>query len=54
MDLAQKTVWIFTCLIVLLFLVAMAPTPFIIFLASLAISIGVIYQVIIILKDEGI
>lgn len=54
MDLAQKSVWIFTCLIVLLFLVAMVPTPFTIFLASLAITIGVIYQVIIILKDEDV
>lgn len=52
MNLAQKSVWIFTCLIVLLFLVSMIPTPFTIFLTSLAITFGVIYQVIIILKDD--
>lgn len=52
MNLARKSVWIFTFLIVLLFLVSMITTPFTIFLTSVAITVGVIYQVIIVLKDD--
>ena len=52
MNLAQKSVWIFTCLVLLLFWVATFATPLSILVTSLAISAGVIFQVLIILKDD--
>ncbi len=53
MNLEQKSVWIFTCLVLLLFWVAMFATPFSILVTSLAIGAGVLFQVFIILKDDA-
>ena len=52
MSLEQKSVWIFTCLVLMLFWVATFSTPLSILITSVAISAGVIFQVLIILKDE--
>ena len=53
MDLQLKSIWIFIGLVLLLLLVAFLPTPTIIMLVVTLSSILIVWQVVIVLKDEG-
>jgi hypothetical protein len=53
MKLPGYTIWIFSLMLVLLALLALYPTPFTIGLAVLLSSVLIIFQSILILKDQS-
>ena len=53
MNLQLKSIWIFIGLVLLLLLAAVLPTPAIIMLVVALSSVLIVWQVVVVLKDEG-